>query len=559
MQRESSAASTTLSDHAIRVSGDDARSQNIQAGRALAETVRSTLGPNGRDKMIVGSDGAVVVTNDGTSILDRLEIDHPAAEAIIDVAASQNETIGDGTTSAVLLTGALLDEAEGLLDEGVHPASITAGYRRASDRALQYLEDAAHDIDTGDRSLLESVATTAITGRWDEDSTAFMAGLAVDGVRAVTTDGRVDRSDLLLRPVLGGSLRESTALDGVVIDMAQSSTTVSTRDLDAPRKLTDAGIAIVDAPLTIETAAAVSNVTVTDPDELERLRDHEAAVYREQVDRIVESGADVVFAQKSIDDAVRTLLASKGVLAVERTRRDELHALERATGARAVADTEELTPAHVGAAGSVERRSVAGTELTILTDCVDADPVSILLRGGTDHVLDETKRIVEDCLDVTELVLETGRVLPGGGAAEIGVARALRSDAAGVSGREQLAVRRFADALEAIPRTLATGAGADPIDAITALRQAHHEGRDDAGFDVHDRRVANMVDGGVLEPADLTCRAIEGASEAAVLLLRVDDLIAARRRESDDAGHDHDHGAGGLRSAGGGYPWTIGH
>lgn len=555
-------STTVLSDETRRIRGTDAQAQNVQAGVALADTVRSTLGPNGRDKMIVGSDGTVVVTNDGASIVDRLEIDHPAARAIVEVAGSQDEAIGDGTTTAILLTGALLEEASGLLDEGLHPTAITAGYQRAAERATRYLDVLAREVDTADDSILESLARTAITGRWDDDSAAFVADLALEGVRAVTVDGSVERGNLRLKPVIGGSLRDSAVIDGVIVNMDRSSTTVSTRDFEAPRHLSDAGIAIVDGQLTIDEAAAVSNVTVTTPEELQRFREHEESVYRDQVERIVDSGADVVFCQKSVDDGAQQLLAAEGILTVERTRRDELHALEYATGASAVADTDELTADHVGFAGSIDRRTVAGTELTAVTDCVDADLVSVLLRGGTEHVLDETKRIVEDCLDVTELAIESSTVLPGGGAPEIDVASELREDASGVSGREQLAVKRFADALEVIPRTLARASGHDPIDTIIELRGAHHEGRDDAGFDVTTGTIAPMTDRGVLEPLDVKQRAVTGACEAANVVLRIDDVVAARRQNGDGAhghDHDHDHGPAGVQSDPGGYPWAIGH
>lgn len=554
-----------LSEGLSRERGTTVWEQNVAAADALAELVRSTLGPNGRDKLLVGSDGTAVVTNDGAAILDRVDVEHPTARAILDVAATQKRRVGDGTTTAVLLTDALLAEAAALRERGLHPTSIAAGYQRAAQRLLATIDSLALEIDSSDERVLRAVARTAITGRWDDESTAFMAGLAVDAIEHVTIGSAVDRSNVRLKPVVGGALRDSTVIPGLVIDLAESSTTVSTRAVELPRHIDDATVAVVDGQLSIDSADAVSTVTVSSPAELQRLRDHERAVYESYVDRFVQTGVDVVFCQQSIDDTVKTLLAREGVLPVERTRRDELHALERATGSTAVTAPDELTLDRVGFAGTVERRSVAGTELTVVTDCIDAEPISVLLRGGTAHVLDETKRIVTNCLDVAQLALETDAVLPGGGAPEIGLAADLREYARRVSGREQLAVEGVAAALESVPRTLARNTGLDPIDVLAELRREHAAGADTAGVDVTTGETTDLAARNVLEPLSVKRRAIVGAVEAANTLIRIDDSIAAEGGADSTVdrghghGHEHDHGASGLRHDSGGYPWAIGH
>lgn len=554
-----------LSEGLSRERGTTVWEQNVAAADALAELVRSTLGPNGRDKLLVGSDGTAVVTNDGAAILDRVDVEHPTARAILDVAATQKRRVGDGTTTAVLLTDALLAEAAALRERGLHPTSIAAGYQRAAQRLLATIDSLALEIDSSDERVLRAVARTAITGRWDDESTAFMAGLAVDAIEHVTIGSAVDRSNVRLKPVVGGALRDSTVIPGLVIDLAESSTTVSTRAVELPRHIDDATVAVVDGQLSIDSADAVSTVTVSSPAELQRLRDHERAVYESYVDRFVQTGVDVVFCQQSIDDTVKTLLAREGVLPVERTRRDELHALERATGSTAVTAPDELTLDRVGFAGTVERRSVAGTELTVVTDCIDAEPISVLLRGGTAHVLDETKRIVTNCLDVAQLALETDAVLPGGGAPEIGLAADLREYARRVSGREQLAVEGVAAALESVPRTLARNAGLDPIDVLAELRREHAAGADTAGVDVTTGETTDLAARNVLEPLSVKRRAIVSAVEAANTLIRIDDSIAAEGGADSTVdrghghGHEHDHGASGLRHDSGGYPWAIGH
>ncbi|WP_435062339.1 thermosome subunit alpha [Halobaculum sp. EA56] len=542
--------------------GDDAgRGSNLNAARQLAETVRTTLGPKGLDKMLVSDDGRVVVTNDGASIIDRLDIDHPAARLVAEVADQQSFKAGDGTTTAVVVAGELLHEAESLLERGVHPTSVTAGYGLAAERSRDLLGELTVPVDPDDDDLLRDVARTVVTGKWDAEATDFLAGLAVDAVGAIERDGRVRFERITRKTVPGGSFSDSAVVEGLVIDLEESSTDVVT-PADLPRELRDATVALVDEQLSIDEPTGMGAVNPESYEDYRSFREYERDVYDGYVARLVDVGADVVFCQQSIDDPVRYGLAAEGILAVERTRRDELYKLARATGGQAVA-MEDLTRATVGRAGRVERRPVGSTEVVVVTAGFDEfDQVSLLCRGGTEHVAEETRRVLDDCFHALKFAIEDGVLVPGAGAVEVELARRLRDESTEVAGREQLAVERFATALEAVPRTLARTAGMDPVDALVGLRAAHDDGDARAGLDLDARAVVDAADLGVLEPLYVKRRAIAGAAEAANLILRIDDTIPVTR-EGEGHGHDHEedheHGPGDLVHSTEGYPWALGH
>ena len=551
----------TITESSRRAQGRDAQSTNIAAARALGEVVRTTLGPDGLDKMLVGSDGKVIVTNDGASIIERMDIEHPAAQVVVDVAATQREAAGDGTTTAVVLAGTLLENAEDLLEQGFHPTTVTDGYHRAAGDALELLRREAVEVDAGATERLLEVASTAITGKWGPEATAFFAQRAVEAVQAITRDGTVDFDRISRKTVSGGSVFDTELVDGLIIDMEQSSTDVVSPDPGAPRRIEDATVALVDGELTVETVTDQGRVSVDSPADLDRFRQYEEEVYDAHVQRIVDAGADVVFCQKSVDDAVRYLLAKAGVLAVERTRQDELHKLARATGATPVAKTDELTTAETGTAGLIARRAVGPTQLTVVSDCAGFEQVSLLLRGETEQIVAETKRVIDGCLYALKHAVEGGRVVPGGGAVETRLARELESYADGISGREQFAVRAFAESLTTIPKTLATSAGLNPIDSLVELRSRQHDGATRAGLASGVGVVDDTLAHGVVDPLEVKQRAISGAVEAANVLLRVDDIITASAESGHGSGdeHDHDHGPGDVVEASGGYPWTLGH
>lgn len=547
-----------VTEDAERLRGIDAQHANFSAGQALAETIRTTLGPMSMDKMLITSDGRIVVTNDGASILDRMDIDHPIAEMVVRVAETQEDATGDGTTTAVLLTGELLGNAADLIEQGLHPTTISDGYYLATERARETMRQATIGIDTDDSDRLQEIARTVITGKWEDPNARFLADLAVKAVKAIERDGIVDRRNITQQAIAGGGPRDSNVMDGLVIDMERSSTSMVSPDTAFPRRIEDATIALIDTQLAIETATGFGTVSLDDPEQRPALLEYEDQVYEEYVTTIVDTGADVVFCQKSIDDPIRYLLAREDILAVERTRKDELLKLGRATGAQHVGSVAHLTTTDTGYAGVVERRRVGDRELAIVTGGPDSKQVSLLLRGGTEHVNDEMKRILDDCLAALELAIERREVLPGGGATEVMLATDLRDYAVGVGGRAQLAVAAFADALEAIPRTLAENAGIDPIDSLVDLRTRQHEGDHTAGLDVFTGDVRDMVAAGVVEPLAIKQRAVTSAQEASNMILRIDDIIAASPdRNTDEEEHEHDSDT--VHTSVGGYPWAIGH
>jgi archaeal chaperonin len=548
-----------VDDGTERTAGRNAQRVNLSAGQALADVVRTTLGPKGLDKMIISAEGKVVVTNNGARVLDLIDIEQPAAETLAEIAADQAEQVGDGTTTAVILAGELLTQAEALLEEGVHPTTITSGYRFAAERVVALLTSYALEVDPDDVDALEKTAATVVTGKWDRESVSFLASLAAETVLTVERNATIDLKRITRRTVPGGRLHDSEIVDGLVIDTDRSSTSIVTPSTEAPRRIEGAAIALIDGGLTIEGADEFGSISLDGPEERRQLIEYENGVYAEQVERITATGADIVFCQQAIDDAVQYLLAKRNVLAVERTRRDELIQLGRATGATHVGSIDELTTADIGNAGLIEQRIVGGQELTVVSESENTEQISLLLRGGPEHVVNELRRIVDGCLDVLKTVIEQQAVVPGGGSCEIRLARDLRSNTDPVNGREQLAVDAFANALEAVPRTLAVTAGLNPIDVLMQLRHRHHNGDTTVGLDLTTGAVSDVVDAGVLEPLAVKQRSVSGAEEAANMLIRVDDVIVASRDQSETHHeHDHDSGPGGLQSTEG-YPWAIGH
>ncbi|GAB6862339.1 thermosome subunit alpha [Haloplanus litoreus] len=542
-----------------RTEGRTAGELNVAAGTALAEMLRTTLGPNGRDKMLVG-DGTVVLTNDGASIVDRMDIESPAAKLVADVARAQSGELGDGSTSAIVLAGALLDEAESLLDDGFHPTTVVEGYHEAARRVHETLDAVALPSDGDDP--LRNVVATAITGRWDDERTAFLADLAVRAYRAARDDGDVHLENVTIHGVAGGETTDSELLDGLVVDIDASSTSLSEVPTPVPRRLRDARVAVVDDQLTIQSPDAVSRYSLESVDDLRRAQEHESAEYRRYAETLDAHDVNVLFCQKSVDDRLRALLAREGIIVFERTRQDEVHKLERATGARAVMRLDALDEEAVGHADEVERVDLGGGSFVVVRDA-SSTQVSVLLRAGTAHVVDETERIVTDAIALLETFDDRSGLVPGGGATEVALASDLRDYGRGVAGREALAVESFADALETIPVALARNAGLDPIDTLLELRRRHAEGEGRVGIDGDAGDLVDVVDRGVVEPTRLKERVVANATDAAALVLRIDGVIetaGSAGGDGHDHDHDHDHGhAGGLQSDPGGYPWAIGH
>jgi len=551
----------TIANASHGLDGDDAVRRNISDGVALADVLRTTLGPNGRDKMLVG-DGQAVLTNDGASIVDRIDIESPAATLVADVARAQGGEIGDGSTSAIVLAGTLLREAGSLLDDGFHPTTVVNGYAAAATRAQARLPEIATRGERAD-DRLHDVVETSITGRWDAERTAFLADLAVRGYRAARTGGGPRLENVTIHGIAGGGTADSTLLDGLVIDTDRSSTSLS--DVPAPlaRRVEDARVAVVDHELTIRTAASAPRLSVEDADDIRRLQEFETEEYERYVEALSAHDVDVLFCQKSIDDRLRALLAREGILAFERTRQDEVHKLRRATGASPVMKLDDLDAAVVGRASVIERRSLGPSEFVLVRDEASSQ-VSLLLRGGTDHVVDETERIVVDAIDLLASFDAHPGLVAGGGAAEAALAADLRTWSRGIGDRTQVAVEAFADALETIPFTLARNAGHDPVDTVLELRRRHDDGDATVGIDVKTGDVTDTLARGIVEPLRLEERLVANAAQAAATVLRIDGIIHVDEPFGGGDGHaaedhDHDHAGGGVRSDPHGYPWAIGH
>ena len=539
-----------MGEDAQRVQDRDAQDYNISAARAVAKSVRSTLGPKGMDKMLVDSMGNVTITNDGVTILKEMDIDNPTAEMIVEVAETQEDEAGDGTTTAVSVAGELLKNAEDLLEQDIHPTAIIKGFHLASEQAREEVGDIANDVDPDDEDLLRSVAETSMTGKGAELNKEHLAQLIVDAVQKVTVEDEegghvVDLEFLNIETQTGRAAGESDLLSGAVVSKDPVHDNM-------PSEVEDADIMLLDAPIEVDEADTDTEVSVTDPSQLQEFLDREEEEIKEKVEAIADSGADVVFCQKGIDDLAQHYLAKEGILAVRRAKKSDIEFLTEVLEANVVSDLSSVDAADLGH-GDVVRGE--DDDLFYVSD--DGHGVTLLLRGSTDHVVDELERGISDALDVVAQTVSDGRVVAGGGAIEVEVARRLRDYADGVSGREQLAVEAYADALELVPRVLAENAGLDSIDTLVDLRAAHEDGDQSAGLNVFSGDVVDTYDAGVVEPAHAKEQALTSATEAANLVLKIDDIISAGEL-STDKGDDEAGGPGGAPGGMGGMGGGMG-
>ncbi|MCG2829125.1 thermosome subunit alpha [Methanothermobacter sp. K4] len=524
-----------------RYVGKEAQRINILAGKILAETVRTTLGPKGMDKMLVDSLGDIVITNDGVTILREMDISHPAAKMLVEVAKTQEDEVGDGTTTAVIIAGELLKEAEKLIEMGVHPTIIAVGYRQAALKAQEILEDIS--IRAKDRDTLMKVAVTAMTGKGSERAKEKLAELVVDAVMQVEEDGEIDRDNINIQRIQGASINESRIVNGIVIDKARADTSM-------PKRVENARIALLKYPIEVKDLETDAKIRLTDPSQMQAFIEQEEQMIRDMVDKIKSSGANVVFCQKGIDDLALHYLSREGILALKRVKKSDIKRIEKATGARLVTNIDDLTEDDLGEAGVVYEKKIFDDVLTFVENCKDPKAISIILRGSTKHVAEEMERALEDAIGVVASTIEDGEVVAGGGAPEVEIARKLREYADTISGREQLAVSAFADALEIVPKTLAENAGLDSIDVLVDLRAAHEESPY-MGLDVFDGEVVDMKDEGVLEPQRVKKQAIQSAAEAAEMILRIDDMIAAKGFDVSSKDEEDMEGMGGMGGMGG--------
>ena len=516
--------------------GRDAQRNNILAGKVLAETVRTTLGPKGMDKTLVDGLGDIVVTNDGVTILKEMDIEHPAAKMLVEVAKTQEDEVGDGTTTAVIIAGELLKKSESLLDQDIHPTIIAMGYRQAAEKAQEILDDIA--IDSVDEETLVKVAMTAMTGKGTEAAREPLAKLIVDAVQKVAEDGVVDTDNIKIEKKDGAVVEDSTLVEGVIVDKERVHPGM-------PSEVKDAKIALVNSPLEVKETEVDAEIRITDPAQMQAFIEQEEKMVKDMVDKVAESGANVLFAQKGIDDLAQHYLSKAGILAVRRVKKSDIEKLARATGANVVTNLEDLTADDLGEAGIVEERKVSGEEMIFVEECSVAKSVTLFVRGSTKHIVDEIVRAIEDAIGVVAATVEDDKVVAGGGAPEIAMAKKLKDYADSISGREQLAVNAFAEALEIVPKTLAENAGLDSIDSLVDLRAAH-ENSAVMGLDVFTGKVADMKEAGVIEPKRVKKQAIQSASEAAEMILRIDDVIASSGKGDADMGGMDPAAMGGM-------------
>ncbi len=516
-----------------RLLGREAQRMNIMAGKALAESIRTTLGPKGMDKMLVDGLGDIVVTNDGVTILKEMDIEHPAAKMLVEVAKTQEDEVGDGTTTAVIIAGELLKKAEDLLEMEIHPTVISMGYRKAAIKAQEILDKIS--IKASDRKTLQSIAMTAMTGKGTEKARRPLAELIVKAVQMVEEDGVVEKDHININRIQGATVEESQIVNGVVIDKGRL-------DPSMPKIVEDARIALLKFPIEVKSLETDAKINLTDPSQMNAFIEQEEKMIREMVDKVIASGANVLFCQKGIDDLAQHYLTRAGILAVKRVRKSDIERLEKATGARVATNLDDLNTEDLGIAGQVYEKKIFDEVLLFIEDCIDPKAVSIILRGSTKHVAEEVERAVDDAIGVVAATVEDGQVVAGGGAPEIAIAKGLKEYADTISGREQLAIGAFAAALEVVPKTLAENAGLDSIDALVDLRSAH-EKSPYMGLNVFTGDVTDMKEAGVIEPKRVKKQAIQSAAEAAEMILRIDDVIASTRTSAPEGGME---GMGGM-------------
>jgi len=520
-----------LKEGTTRKTGKEAKRLNIMVARIIAESVRTTLGPKGMDKMLIDSLGDVTVSNDGATILDEMDVQHPIAKLLVEVAKAQDDEVGDGTTTAVVLAGELLKEAEALLLKNIHPTVIVSGYKEALEKANEVLRNMAIKVDLDDIETLKKVAATAMHGKMVTGVRDYFADIAVKAVKQIAEKrgeewvADIDYVQLIKRQ--GGSLFDTQLVYGIIIDK-------EVVHPGMPRRIENAKIALLNCPLEVEKTEIDAEIRISDPSQMMAFIEEEERLLKEMVEKIKATGANVVFVQKGIDDMAQHYLAKMGILAVRRVKKSDMEKLARATGAKIVTKVEDLTEKDLGFAKLVEERKIGDEKMVFVEGCKDPRAVSILIRGGMEKVVDEAERSLTDALSVVADVVEEPYILPGGGAPEAEVAKALREYAPKAGGRRQLAIEAFAKAVESIPRALAENAGLDPIDIIAELRAAHDKGEKNMGIDVFEGKVVNMLERDVVEPLAVKLHALKTATEAATMILRIDDIIAASKLEEEE-------------------------
>ena len=509
-----------------RERGKDAQFNNITAAKAISDAVRSSLGPRGMDKMLVDSMGDVVITNDGVTILKEMDVQHPAAKMLVEVAKTQDAEVGDGTTTSVILAGELLKKATDLIDANVHPTIIANGYRLANDKAQEVLKNIAKKVSIDDEANLKLIAQTAMISKSVSGSREYFADMVVDAVKTVADKGEdgkytVDLKNIQTVKKAGAKMDESYIVKGLIIDKEPVQPTM-------PKVVEKAKIALVDAAFEVKKTEIDAKIQITDPNQIAAFVAEEENMLRSMVEKVKASGANVVFCQKGIDDLAQHFFAKAGIYACRRVKKSDMERLGRSTGANIVNKIMEIDESDLGYADKVELKKVEDEEMTFIMGVKDPKTVSVLVRGGTNHVADEVERSLVDAWSVVKVAIEDGMMVTGGGSTAMEIAMQLRDYAASVGGRAQIAIEAYASAMEVIPSTLAENAGQDPIDVVIEMRKQHKAGKTYAGFNPYTGKVEDMAALNVIEPYRIGKQAINSATDAAVMILRIDDVIAAR-------------------------------
>ncbi|MFZ0005072.1 MAG: thermosome subunit alpha [Methanoregula sp.] len=510
--------------------GQEAQENNIAAAKAVATAVRSTLGPKGMDKMLIDSMGDIVITNDGATILKQMDIEHPAAKMMVEIAKTQDDEVGDGTTSAVVIAGELLKQAEELLQSRVHPTVIGEGYQQAAVKSLAILESLSVAVKPSDTAMLEKVAETAISGKGAEAYKKLLCAMVVKAVTSITEpDGTVDIKHINVQKKVGGAVENTVLIEGMVLDKERANPGM-------PKVVKDARILLLNAAVEFRKTEVSAEINITRPEQLQAFLDEEAQMVHGLAEKIIASGANVMFCQKGIDDVAQHYLAKAGILAVRRVKKSDMENLARATGAALVNSIDAISASDLGTAGLVEEKKFSGEEMITVSHCKNPKAVSIIIRGGSDHIIDEIERALHDALMVVSVVVKDKKIVAGGGAPETELSLQLRQYASTLGGRNQLAVEAFAAAMDVIPRALAENAGLDSIDMLVAIRAAHEAGNRTFGLDVYAGKPVDMLKAGVVEPLRVKTQAITSAAEAAVMILRIDDVISSSKAAPSEGG-----------------------
>ena len=525
--------------------GREAQKNNLTAAKLVAEVVKSSLGPRGMDKMLVDSLGDVTITNDGATILKEIDVQHPAAKMVVEVAKSVDNEVGDGTTSSVIFTGSLLEKAEELIDKNVHPSVIVDGYTAASIEALKVLDKIAIKVKTDDRDLLAKIANTSMYSKLVSEDSPVLSKIVVDATQMIaelnekTKTLKVDLDNIKVEKKAGGSMQETSLIKGIVLDK-------EVVHGGMPKRIEKSKIALINSPLEIEKTEMSAEIRISDPQQMQMFLEEENNMLKAMVEKVKSSGANVLLCQKGIDDLAQHYLAKDGILAVRRVKESDMLKLTKATGARLVNNIDDLTSKDLGSADVVEERKVETDKWVFIEGCKNPKAVTILVRGGSQRVVDEADRSLHDALMVMKDVLEKPFIVAGGGSPEAYIATHIRNWSSSLEGREQLAVIKFAEALETIPNSLATNAGMDPIDTMAELRAKQNKGMKWTGVNVRNTTVADMFKQNILEPVVIKEQIIKSATEAACMLLRIDDVIASSKSKGGPPGGGMPGGMGGM-------------